>query len=163
MIDGLQSRKEQGLAALAEAERLYKAESNNEGQTEVLIRRGGLLSAASDLAAAHDAFERAQLAARSFGNSFQEVRAQMQLGSAMVSEGHFAEQSIPYPCQASAATDFDEVSGASRPTLRHGRASQGDISNLKVGTEQPCSFSSASALTRICISPDDPQEGCEEQ
>src|SRR4029453_15869950 len=50
-IDGFQGRKEQGLAAFAEAERLYRASSNKEGEIEVLIRRGSLLNSVSDFAA----------------------------------------------------------------------------------------------------------------
>jgi tetratricopeptide (TPR) repeat protein len=91
ILDGFEGRKDQGLAAFAEAERLYAAASNTEGQTEVLIRRGSLLNSVSDLAAARDALEHARTAAHTFGSPFQEVRAGMVLGSVLASEGQFVE------------------------------------------------------------------------
>jgi len=62
--------------------------------------------------------------------------------------------------EASAA-DLAEVSGATRPTLRHGELGDGSISKLQVGSDT-CNFSKASDLTRICITPDDATDGCEE-
>jgi tetratricopeptide (TPR) repeat protein len=57
----------------------------------VLIRRGALFNKVGELQSARDHFERAVLMAGTLGNPFQTVRAQMQLSTVIVSEGHFAE------------------------------------------------------------------------
>jgi tetratricopeptide (TPR) repeat protein len=91
IIEGRQGRREQGLTALAEAERLYRVSSNTEGETEVLINRGRLLDVVSEFAAARAALERARDNARAIRNPFQVVRAEIQLGSVTASESHFSE------------------------------------------------------------------------
>jgi tetratricopeptide (TPR) repeat protein len=91
IIEGLQRRREQGLAAFAEAERLYHVSSNTEGETEVLIGRGRLLDSVSDFAPARIALERARDNSRAIGNPFQSARAEMLLGGVTASEGRFAE------------------------------------------------------------------------
>lgn len=91
IIEGLQGRREQGLAALAEAERLYKVSTNTEGETEVLISRGRLLDSVGERPAARAALERARDNARAIGNRFQLVRAEMQLGAVTASEGRLPE------------------------------------------------------------------------
>jgi tetratricopeptide (TPR) repeat protein len=91
IIDGFQGRKDQALLAFTEAERLYRAASNKEGEAEVLLRRGALLNSAGDFAAARDSLERARAVARTLENPFQIVRADMQIGSCMVSEGRSSE------------------------------------------------------------------------
>jgi tetratricopeptide (TPR) repeat protein len=91
IIDGFQGRKEEALAAFAEAERLYRVASNKEGEAEVLLRRGSLFNAVGDFAAARDSLEHAGAIARTLENTFQIVRADIQLGSSMVSQGHSSE------------------------------------------------------------------------
>ena len=44
-VEGLGSRKAESLAAFGEAEQLYRAASNVEGQTEVALRRGAMMDA----------------------------------------------------------------------------------------------------------------------
>ena len=39
-VEGLQSRREEALAAFAESERLYRLAANTEGEAEVLLQRG---------------------------------------------------------------------------------------------------------------------------
>jgi hypothetical protein len=64
--------------------------------------------------------------------------------------------------ESSAPTGLDEVSGATRPTLRHGVSGSGYIASVTVGSAPACTFPNAAALTRICVSPDDPKTACEE-
>src|SRR6266542_3289536 len=63
-IEAAQGHNEQGLAAFAEAERIYRASSNNEGEAEVLLRRGALFNRVGDHPQARDALERALRSAR---------------------------------------------------------------------------------------------------
>jgi tetratricopeptide (TPR) repeat protein len=91
VIERVQGQAEQGIAAFAEAERLYRASSNKEGEAEVLINRGRLLDNVGKFGPARVALERALTTARAIENPFQIVRAQMQLGSVTASEGHFVE------------------------------------------------------------------------
>ena len=86
-IDGYGGQKNEGLNAFAEAERLYRASSNKEGEIEVQIRRGSLLNSVSDYVGAHAALDWARDAARTFKNPSQQVRAEMELGNVMASEG----------------------------------------------------------------------------
>jgi tetratricopeptide (TPR) repeat protein len=83
--------RDQSVAAYAEAERLYLAASNTEGQVEVLIWRGALFNKLGELKPAREHFERAVQMARTIGNPFQIVRAQMHLSTVIVSDGQFAE------------------------------------------------------------------------
>jgi hypothetical protein len=64
--------------------------------------------------------------------------------------------------ESSSPTGLDEVSGAGRPTLRHAAQASGYIKSVTVGSAAACTFPNAAALTRICISPDDPTQACEE-
>ena len=64
--------------------------------------------------------------------------------------------------ESSAPTGLDEVSGVTRPTLRHGAPGSGYIASVTVGSAPACTFPNAAALTRICVSPDDPKKACEE-
>jgi tetratricopeptide (TPR) repeat protein len=91
IIEGLQGRREQSVAALAEAERLYRLSTNKEGEAEVLINRARLLDNLGESGPARAALDRALTTAKTLENPFQIVRAQMQLGSVAASQGHFAE------------------------------------------------------------------------
>jgi tetratricopeptide (TPR) repeat protein len=90
-IEGLQGQRPQGLAALGEAERLYRVSSNKEGEAEALLRRGALLNGVGDFVPARQSLERARDIARTLESPFQIVRAEMQLGSVMTSEGRSSE------------------------------------------------------------------------
>ena len=87
----LRADRRKSLAAYAEAERLYKAASRQEGETEVLIRRGALLDTLGEFRDARAALERALALARSIESPFHVVRAQMFLSSVTASEGRLAE------------------------------------------------------------------------
>lgn len=57
--------------------------------------------------------------------------------------------------------ELTPVGGAKVPTLKHGDAT-GYIDSVTVGTANPCTFANAAALTRICVSPKDPTDDCED-
>ena len=90
-VEGFQGRKQEAMAAFAEAERLYRASSNKEGETEVLIRRGTMLDSLNELVAARADLTRARDIAGTIENPFQLVRAEMRLSGVTTSEGRFEE------------------------------------------------------------------------
>ena len=90
-VQGLESRREEALAAFSEAERLYQAASDIEGQTEVLARRGTLYDAFGELKAARTDLERALSLATNSNAVNQQVRIQLGLSSVTASEGRFAD------------------------------------------------------------------------
>jgi eukaryotic-like serine/threonine-protein kinase len=90
-VQGLESRREEALAAFAEAERLYQAATDVEGQTEVLVKRGALFDAFGEIKAARADLERALSLATNAKALNQQVRIQLGLSSVTASEGRFAE------------------------------------------------------------------------
>jgi tetratricopeptide (TPR) repeat protein len=91
VLEGLESNWQGALDAFAEAERLYHAGSDVEGETEVLLNRGLLLDQKGERQAARRDLERAlELAAQSESIQ-QKVRAQLALSIVTASEGRFAE------------------------------------------------------------------------
>ena len=88
-VEGLESRKTESLAAFGEAERLYLADSNVEGQAEVALRRGVTLDAFGEYKEARTDLEHAlKLSERA---SYQQVQARLALSSVTASEGRFPE------------------------------------------------------------------------
>lgn len=90
-VEAADSRRDEALAAFAEAERLHVASSDVEGQTEVLIRRGAMFDTLGDLKRARADLERARALATSAGAIGQQVRTRLALSSVTASEGHFTE------------------------------------------------------------------------
>ena len=90
-VDALQSRRDAALASLSEAERLYRASSNKEGETEVLIRRGALFDSVGEYARAKDALDRATSMAATMGNQYQLARARLHLSSVTASSGQVSD------------------------------------------------------------------------
>ena len=88
---GLESKREVALATFAEAERLYKAASDIEGQTEVLLLRGAMLDGFGELKDARADFERALRLAEDSDSVYHEVRTRLALASITASEGRFAD------------------------------------------------------------------------
>ena len=84
-------RRKESLEAYAEAQRLYRASANVEGETEVLIRRGALLDSSGDFKQARASLEAALERARNINSVFQIVRAQLHLSSVLASEGRSAD------------------------------------------------------------------------
>jgi tetratricopeptide (TPR) repeat protein len=90
-VEGLGSRRTESLAAFGEAERLYRASSNVEGETEVLLRRGAMYDAIGEGRQAKPDLERAQDLAEGAKAAYQHVRIRLTLGSVAASEGRFEE------------------------------------------------------------------------
>jgi len=91
VVEGRDSRRDQALAAFREAERLYRAASDVEGETEVLLRRGDMFNALGDLKHSRIDLERALSLATNAGAVAQRVRARLALSSVTASEGNFSE------------------------------------------------------------------------
>jgi tetratricopeptide (TPR) repeat protein/tRNA A-37 threonylcarbamoyl transferase component Bud32 len=90
-VEALASRHNEAMAAFAEAERLYRAQSRAEGETEVLLRRGAALDAIGQLNQARPNLERALLLATNAKSIHQQIRATLSLSSVTASEGRYAE------------------------------------------------------------------------
>jgi tetratricopeptide (TPR) repeat protein len=90
-VEGLEYRRDAALRAFAEAERLYVAASDIEGETEVLLRRGAMLDAFTELKEARADLERALALSRATDITYQRVRAILALSSVTASEGNFGE------------------------------------------------------------------------
>jgi tetratricopeptide (TPR) repeat protein len=90
-LEGRESNRAPALAAFAESERLYRAASDVEGETEVLLARGAVQDAAGAFEAAREDLERAATLAANARSLIQEIRAQLLLSRVMVSEGRFQE------------------------------------------------------------------------
>ena len=89
--EALEARMPEALAALAEAERLYRGASNVEGETEVLLRREVALENAGDLQAARADLERAITLADGSRSTFQQVRARLAMSRVAAIQGQFGE------------------------------------------------------------------------
>lgn len=88
-MDSQAGRREPAMAAFAEAERLYRAASNLEGETEVLLRRGTFLDVRGEFAPARRDLERARSLAVDSGATAQSIRARLAIGSMTVTEGKY--------------------------------------------------------------------------
>lgn len=84
-------RHDDAMSEFAEAERLYAADSNVEGQAETLLRRGAYLTAIGSLPAARKDFEASKQLAASINSLSHEVRVDLGLAAVAASEGHFSE------------------------------------------------------------------------
>jgi tetratricopeptide (TPR) repeat protein len=89
VIEAAEGNSDESMKRLAEAERLYRASANTEGETEVLIRRGLVLDGIGELQRARTALEQAAVSAAAIRNPFQAVRVEMILSSVTASEGQF--------------------------------------------------------------------------
>ena len=90
-VEGLESRREEALAAFAESERLYRLAANTEGEAEVLLQRGGFHYVMGDPKHARADLERALGLASTLKGTHQSVRAQMGLSGVTAAEGRFVE------------------------------------------------------------------------
>jgi eukaryotic-like serine/threonine-protein kinase len=91
VIQGFQGQKAAALAAFDEAQRLYHASTNSEGEAEVLLRRGAFLNIRGEFDPARESLEKARDIARLVKNRSQIVRIDTQLGSGMAQQGRGAE------------------------------------------------------------------------
>ena len=83
-----EGRRDEALEAFNRAERLFEAASNEEGETEVLLRRGGMFDALSNYGAARADLTKAQAVAKS---PSQQIRAVLAMASVTASSGHLSE------------------------------------------------------------------------
>jgi serine/threonine protein kinase len=122
VLSAQQVQRDQTLAQFQEAERLYRAASDVEGQTEALLLRAEFLVGNGEVRAAREAYDAADRIAKQTGNRFQRIRAQLVLSSITAIEGDFvraralAEESVTAAQQANldtvAATGLIELAGA---------------------------------------------------
>ena len=90
-VEAADSKREAALAAFADAERLYKAAANTEGEAEVLLRRGQMHWVMGDTKQARADLERALSLASTLNATHQSVRAQMALSGVTAADGRFTE------------------------------------------------------------------------
>jgi serine/threonine-protein kinase len=88
-VAGFETRSEDAMKAFAEAERLYRAQSDIEGETQVLLARGRALNAAGHLKAARADLERALRLATDSRILYQQIQAELELSSITASEGRY--------------------------------------------------------------------------
>jgi tetratricopeptide (TPR) repeat protein len=91
ILEGLESRWQPALAAFAEAERLYRAGSDLEGETEVRLNRGMMLDQKGEPQAARRDLERALELSEQSKSIYQKVRTQLALSIVTASEGRIAD------------------------------------------------------------------------
>jgi tetratricopeptide (TPR) repeat protein/predicted Ser/Thr protein kinase len=91
IVDYFTGKNDQSLAAYETAERLYVAGSNIEGETEVLIRKGLLLTNRGEYGKAQPILERAVQAAQTLESPSHLIRAQLALGDVIASQGRFTD------------------------------------------------------------------------
>ena len=91
IVESQASKRDEALAAFAEAERLHRAAANTEGEAEVLLMRGRYYDALGEMKLARTDLERALSLASTLKSTYQIVRARMALGSVTASDGRFAE------------------------------------------------------------------------
>jgi tetratricopeptide (TPR) repeat protein len=84
-VAGQEDDREQAIAAFSKAEELFKAASNEEGLTELLLKRGAMFDALGDYTSARTDLHRAITSTRS---TFQRIRATLTLADISASEGH---------------------------------------------------------------------------
>lgn len=84
---GFESKREEALKAFDEAERWYRASANDEGEAEVLIRRGILFDALFEPKLARAQLERARAIAQRLRSHHQLVRIELALSSVTATEG----------------------------------------------------------------------------
>jgi serine/threonine-protein kinase len=106
-VAALESRRDEAMKAFREAERLYQARSDGEGETEVLLSRGSALDATGELKAARADLERALRLATDSKSVYQQVRSRLSLSSVTATEGHYADAER----MASAAVQEAEANG----------------------------------------------------
>ncbi len=90
-VEGQESNRDEAMRAFGESERLYRVVARTEGETEVLLRRGGLYYLMGDLKQARVDLERAAGLASTLNVTHQTVRAQLTLSGVTAAEGRFAE------------------------------------------------------------------------
>ena len=110
-LEAQEGRRPEALAAFAEAERLYRAATDLEGETEALLLRGAFLDSLGEVKDARTALERAKMLAATTANRFQMLRADLRLSSVTATEGRFEEskQQAEAAIRGAREADLDTV------------------------------------------------------
>jgi tetratricopeptide (TPR) repeat protein/predicted Ser/Thr protein kinase len=110
-ILGLEGRRDEALAGFAEAERLYRAAANVEGEVETLIRLGAFLISTGEGHGARVALERADDLAAGVQSRAQQIRAELTLSSVTAFEGRWddAENMASAAVEAALREHLDRV------------------------------------------------------
>ena len=90
-LEAQEGRRAEALAEFGEAERLYRAASDVEGEAEALLLRGAFLDSLGEVKEARTALERAKTLAATTSNPYQVLRADLRLSSVTATEGRFEE------------------------------------------------------------------------
>ena len=122
VIAAAELRRDEALRQFGEAERLYVSASDYEGQTETLLQRAAFLNAINDLSGARKDVSAAAALAASQKNPFQQIRAQLTLGSVTASEGSYSEAAALADAAATAATRYDLATLAAEALIQSGTA-----------------------------------------
>jgi tetratricopeptide (TPR) repeat protein/tRNA A-37 threonylcarbamoyl transferase component Bud32 len=110
-LEAQEGRRDEALAAFAEAERLYRAASDLEGVTEVLLLRGAFLDSLGEVKDARAVLERALATSAATGNRFQTLRGELRLSSVTATEGRFEDslKQAEHAVRAAREADMDTV------------------------------------------------------
>lgn len=87
ILYGRQGDPSSAIAAFDQAEKLYQAEGNFEGQAEVAYQRGFLFNQGGDIGKAKQYLQRALEIAQTTGNDYQQVKTLLKLGDVEVDAG----------------------------------------------------------------------------
>ena len=90
-VNSREGRPKEALAAFKQAEQLYHARSDIEGETQVLVARGIALDGAGELSAARTDLERALHLATDSKAFYQQIQARLALSSVTASQGRYAD------------------------------------------------------------------------
>ena len=95
------------LTGFDEAARLYRTRGQNEGEVEVLVRRGNVLRSRGSFKEAQSALGRVKEMTAGTQYVHQRVRAEIDLGGLMAANGHFAEAEAIGRAAVKAARDSE--------------------------------------------------------
>jgi tetratricopeptide (TPR) repeat protein len=130
LLGSRQSKYDAATAEFDQADSLYQALSNTEGQAEVLLQRGLLASAAHKLPEARAAVEKAIQLARAISAEHQEIAATLQLGVVTYLEGNAAgaEQIASETLERARRSGLANLAARGLTDLGIARAGRGDYS-----------------------------------
>jgi tetratricopeptide (TPR) repeat protein len=90
-ILGFQGQRDEALRSFSEAQRLYRAAANVEGEAETFIRRGLFFSSVGQFEQAHEQLERALELAATVESQVHRIRAELTLGTVIAAQGGWAD------------------------------------------------------------------------
>jgi len=159
VIQAFQGQKAAALASFDEAERLYRASTNKEGEAEVLLRRGAFLNVRGEFGPARESLEKARDIAHAVENRFQIVRAEMLLGSVMASQsrGEEAEQLVSAAVASARDAGLETVAADGLVDLAGALMARGHVAEaerplqtaLELTRKRPAPRTAARAATQL--------------